>query len=32
MVILNREVIGEEWQCASKRDGACLFVLSAKPA
>lgn len=32
MVVFDREVIGEEVQCAAKGDPACLFVVSAKPA
>ena len=32
MALFDREVIGEEVQCAAKGDAACLFVVSAKPA
>ncbi len=32
MAVFDREVIGEEVQCAAKGDPACLFVVSAKPA
>ncbi len=32
MAVFDREVIGEEVQCAAKGDTACLFVVSAKPA
>ncbi len=32
MAIFDREVIGEEVQCAAKGDAACLLVVSAKPA
>ena len=32
MVVFDRDVIGEEVQCAAKGNPACLFVVSAKPA
>ena len=32
MAVLDREVLGEEVQCAAKGDTACLFVVSGKPA
>ncbi len=32
MAVFDREVVGEEVQCAAKGDAACLFVVSAKPA